>query len=61
MASDIKVVKGTNIKRSATFINPKVNAADSYDVSTNTTVEANNVLAEGETSLSAIRKFYGRN
>lgn len=61
MASDIPVTISSNIKRSATFINPKVNAADSYNIETNTTVEADNVLAEGDTALGALRKYYGRN
>jgi hypothetical protein len=58
--SDIPVVIGTEIKRTAAFIDPKARATDVFNRATGKTEEANNVLAEGTTTLSALRKYYGK-
>lgn len=59
--ADIQVVVSSDIKKSSVLINPKVHGGDVYDPGTNTLTEGNNVLAEGPSSLAALRKYYGRN
>lgn len=59
--SDIKVVLGTNFKREAVLINPKIPVADPQGTAENPEpVITDNVIAKGSTTAELLEKNYGK-
>lgn len=48
-----------NLKRESVFINPHGTVQDRYDKQTKQVIKGTNVLAEGSTSMEALRKAKG--
>lgn len=56
-SKQIKVVLGTNIKRTSVLINPAISANDNPT----TGEEAKNVISSGSSSDEVLSKIYGKN